>query len=268
MKCKPTRNHYIPLKVFTEDDLRSDLLFLNDVIRASEHAHRDPAVSMPPPQRSKPNSPLERIRKSAAQRGVDLALMPTGMKRRRENQTRWNNSLKALQWTLEFRFHHHQLPVPSEGGQGDRSVFNLQIDRVTDTLTWSTVLGSILDRSLKDCTDVTKVTADPSTTQLKGDGPNRQRPEPTLPAFIAAQFRPTDAPATLALLMANTSSAANAREYFRLDPEQPIHQSLSGKRIIEYPSIEVYTIQPDGLAVVTEPQAITAPLEPSENRYP
>ncbi|KAJ1657670.1 Box C/D snoRNA accumulation [Dispira simplex] len=97
-----SRTHYLPLKLFTDNDLISDFHFLQDGMRLADISGQDNQG-----HRHKMSSKgyLSELKRHASRRGVKLSVMAKGMRRRKANQSRWVPKREQMAWTVEFRFY-------------------------------------------------------------------------------------------------------------------------------------------------------------------
>ena len=175
-------------------------------------ANSKPAAK-PMPQKRERVDPLVR---QAELKGIHLLRMPDGMQRRTSNTTKFNKKKGAITWKIELCFHH---PTNTPDGGKDETSPSvkkplpklLKVEsEVSESSTLSEELGKHLD-----------VHPGNSTTRS------------TLRTFATA---PRD---SLVLFMKRLPCSSAAPQYFELDPNATLMESLNGKTMIEFPTIDV-----------------------------
>ncbi|KAJ1984648.1 Box C/D snoRNA accumulation [Dimargaris cristalligena] len=254
-----SKTHYIPIKVFTDDDLSSDLSFIQDVSRAADHFSREQK------QVRNPSSRLSEL--ASTHRSIDLVILAEGMSRHQTNQTYWHKSSQRLVWTIEFRI-HSPTPLssspaalmsmdatPPDSPPVTESAPPLETTVVLDTgihddHTWAQVLVRHFGRPLPSMESLAdeegpKPTSPVTTGSDTKPAAKRRRggDKSKLPEVVQAVYQKIDT-AQIILLMRNNSLPANCVQYYQLNPHQSIADSLRGKRIIEYPTVDIFTQLP------------------------
>jgi len=171
-------------------------------------------AAKPMPQKRDKVDPLVR---QAELKEVNLLRMPNGMERRRSNTTRVNKKKGIITWKIELCF--HQPKDMSNGGEDESSSLTEkpslpQLLKVESEASESSTLSEELGKHLD-------VRSGNSTTRS------------SLRAFANA---PRD---TLVLFMKRLPCSSAAPQYFKLDPEVALMESLKGKTLIEFPTIDV-----------------------------
>ncbi|KAJ1961850.1 Box C/D snoRNA accumulation [Dispira parvispora] len=284
-----SKTHYLPLKVFTDNDLVSDFHFLQDGMRLADRSGKDNQGHHP---KKFNKGYLSDLKRHAGRRGVKLAVMAKGMHRRKKNQSRWVPKREQMAWTVEFRFYVPGPQGPTElvkagEGKGSSEVPTMDcVAEVTehslfDHWTWWDVLEKYW-RSKES----SRVHSNPSKVQpqdaaqpkVPSDPIAINSAEPTQSASTRVNhtgldhpYRPTPkqlekyahilstnakqvyqdtTPESLVVLMRLVSGSSNTPTYVRLASNKSIHETLTNQHIIEYPTIHVYPNVPDHIHVV------------------
>jgi len=169
-------------------------------------------AAKPVPQKKEKIDPLKR---QAELKGINLLRMPNGMERRRLNTTKMNKKKGIITWKIELCF--HQPKVPAEDLNGSSHTLEKSFPKllkveseVSESSTLSEELGRHLD-----------VHPGNSTTRS------------SLRAFANASRD------SLLMFMKRLPCSSAAPQYFKLDPNATLMESLTGKTIIEFPTIDV-----------------------------
>lgn len=158
-----------------------------------------PAATPPPPKKQK----VDPLVRQSELKGVNLLRMPSGMERRRSNTTKFNKKKGSITWKVELRFH------PPAGGEPSPGTLTVE-GTASDSSTLRDALGRHLD-----------VRPGNSTTRAR------------LRTFAAAPRE------SLALFIKRLPCSSTAPRYFKIDPGATLMESLKGKTIIEFPTIDV-----------------------------
>ena len=173
-------------------------------------------AAKPMPQRKEKIDPLVRF---SELKGVNVLRMPSGMQRRQSNTTKFNKKKGIITWKLELCFHQPK-DTPGEGkceetcSSEEKKLSLPRLRRVESEAVESSTLGEELAKHL----DV---------------HPGNATTRSTLRSFATA---PRD---SLVLFMKRLPCSSAAPQYFQLDPDVALMESLKGKTIIEFPTIDV-----------------------------
>ncbi|KAL5760561.1 hypothetical protein ACOSQ2_019399 [Xanthoceras sorbifolium] len=105
---KRSLTHFVPLSRFDDTILLSDYNLLEETKRVADSAERlrgklcGPASGYP---YFKLPYYLRSLKNAAASRRTKVLFLPTGMTKRENNQTRYDQRKKLISWTIEWRFH-------------------------------------------------------------------------------------------------------------------------------------------------------------------
>ena len=171
---------------------------------------------MPLPPGGEKVDPLVR---QAESKGIALLRMPCGMQRRQSNTTRFQKKTGVISWKIELCFHvPKSMLVDERGGGGSLLPKFLRVEsELSESSTLSEELGKHLD-------------IHPHNTATRS----------RLRWFANA---PRD---SLVLLMKRLPCSSASPKYFKLDPNAPLSESLKGKTIIEFPTIDVVADEEKG----------------------
>ncbi|XP_024008311.1 box C/D snoRNA protein 1 isoform X1 [Eutrema salsugineum] len=115
---------FVPLSQFDDNLLLSDYNMLEETKRVAESAQRmrnqlcEYPYSFNLPfslQRSLLKRSLQRLRFEAQNRRTTLWFLPSGMLKRENNRTRFDNRRKCISWTIEWRFHSTDVVLVDHG---------------------------------------------------------------------------------------------------------------------------------------------------------
>ena len=183
---------------------------------------------MPLPPGGEKVDPLVR---QAESKGIALLRMPCGMQRRQSNTTRFQKKTGVISWKIELCFHVPKSMLDDERGGGSSSYRSTAAQdgsaalpkflRVESELSESSTLSEELGKHL----DV---------------HPHNTATRSRLRWFANA---PRD---SLVLLMKRLPCSSASPKYFKLDPNAPLSESLKGKTIIEFPTIDVVVDEDKG----------------------
>ncbi|KAL7552753.1 hypothetical protein ACHAWF_015991 [Thalassiosira exigua] len=170
---------------------------------------------------SKPKPPFKRVDplvRQAEVKGVNLLRMPNGMERRKANTTRFNKKKGVITWKMELCFH-----PPNHFSGSNKDCESLSLVEKSPMLNMLKVESETPESStlLEELGRHLDVHPGNSTTR------SRLRP------FSAA---PRD---SITLLMKRLPCSSAAPQYFKLDPNVALMESLKGKTVIEFPTIDV-----------------------------
>lgn len=168
-------------------------------------------------------SPLVR---QAELKGVNLLRMPIGMERRRSNTTKFSKK-KGIIWKVELCFHHTK--DTSDGG-GDES----RSSKEKPVLPKLFKVESKVPKVLK----VESKVSDSSTLYEElgkhlDVHPGNSTTRSSLRAFATVPR------GSLVLFMKRLPCSSAAPQYYKLDPNTALVDSLKGKTLIEFPTIDV-----------------------------
>lgn len=127
---KRDRTSFVKRGELSEKTLISDYKLLEEVERVDDVAKR----SQPPVPRRQLPAYLKSLTYQAKCRGVDLRLVAPGMKKRKDNTTRYDGRSQTLSWRIEWRF---QTDVSPQQGHS--------VVRCNSRVHEGTVLQTILD---------------------------------------------------------------------------------------------------------------------------
>ncbi|KAI8112512.1 hypothetical protein M9434_003835 [Picochlorum sp. BPE23] len=133
---KRDRTSFVKREDLSHKTLISDYKLLEEVERIDDVAKR----SQPPVPRRQLPAYLKSLVYQATCRGVDLRLVAPGMKKRKDNTTRYDGRSQTLSWRIEWRF---QTDVSPQQQQGDTIV------RHNSRVHEQTILQTILDEHLQ-----------------------------------------------------------------------------------------------------------------------
>ncbi|KAL3784973.1 hypothetical protein ACHAW5_010425 [Stephanodiscus triporus] len=162
----------------------------------------------------------------AGTRGITLLRMPAGMQRRLSNTTKFNKRTGTITWKIELRFHVPRRTLAaaqderasSSSSSSPPKILGVECESVVESSTLSEELGRHLDVR-----------------------PHNSATRSRLREFANA---PRDA---LVLLVKRLPCSSADPRYYRLDPNVPLTESLRGKTIIEFPTIDVVLDEDKGL---------------------
>lgn len=172
-------------------------------------ANKPVAKKPAPPKRGK----IDYLVRQAELKGVNLLRMPPGMERRRSNTTKFNKKKGIITWKIELCFHQPANSMPDGDKVADEKPMPKFLKVESESCESSTLLeelGKHLD-----------VHPGNSTTRSQ------------LRTFAAAPRN------SLLLFMKRLPSSSAAPQYFKLDLDAALEESLKGKTIIEFPAIDV-----------------------------
>lgn len=151
-------------------------------------------------------------------KGVNLLRMPNGMGRRKSNTTKFNKKKGAITWKIELVF-HPPANTPDEG-KGES--------------------GPMGEKPLPKILKVESVAPESSTLfeELEKHLDVRPGNSTTRAALRTFATVPRE---SLALFIKRLPCSSAAPQYFRIDPNATLMESLKGKTIIEFPTIDVAT---------------------------
>jgi hypothetical protein len=166
-----------------------------------------------------PGEKLDPLVRQAELRGTTLLRMPSGMQRRQSNTTRFNRKTGTISWKIELCFHTPKRMLDEHGGSPSHSAAQdgyalPKFLRVEGELSESSTLSEELGKHL----DV---------------HPHNTITRSRLRSFANA---PRD---SLVLLMRHLHCSSAAPRYHKLDPNAPLSESLKGKTIIEFPTVDL-----------------------------
>ncbi|KAK9120528.1 hypothetical protein Syun_018145 [Stephania yunnanensis] len=101
---KRPRTEVVPLSQFNDNLLISDYNFLEEAKRIAESAERMRNAVLGNPYFKLPFK-LRALKNAAARQKIVLLFLPSGMSKRKQNQTRYNPKTKSVLWMVEWRFH-------------------------------------------------------------------------------------------------------------------------------------------------------------------
>ncbi|GLT32148.1 hypothetical protein SLA2020_068350 [Shorea laevis] len=121
--CSGKRNmtKFVPLSEFDDNLLVSDYNLLEEVKRIAESAQRTRAKLCGYSHFKLPFV-LRSLRSAAASRGTKLWFQPSGMSKRENNQTRYNQREKFISWTIEWQFHSTDVVIVDHGVNEERNI--------------------------------------------------------------------------------------------------------------------------------------------------
>ncbi|KAL9180310.1 hypothetical protein ACHAXT_008280 [Thalassiosira profunda] len=169
----------------------------------------------PTPQRK---GNVDHLVRQAELKGVNLLRMPNGMERRRSNTTKFNKKKGNITWKVELCFHSPKDTVDEkkEAELGEASVQTPMMLKVESEVSESSTLLGELGKHL----DV-----------HPGNATTRSQ----LRSFASVPRE------SLLLFMKRLPCSSAAPQYYRLDPGATLMESLRGKAVIEFPTIDVAT---------------------------
>ncbi|EKX34743.1 hypothetical protein GUITHDRAFT_119053 [Guillardia theta CCMP2712] len=124
---------YKNLTEFTDSDMRNDFQFLMDAERIADNAHRE-GYKEKLYVKSKVPQHLQQISRYARWRGVNMIVMPSSFKRRKDNTSSYCHQRKLMLWKLELVF---DLDEP----------LTITEDRVPDSTSLRDILSKYFDVS-------------------------------------------------------------------------------------------------------------------------
>lgn len=198
------------------------------------------------------SSAQNKLVKAAAVNGTLLLLMPSGMSRRAANTSCADKRASAVKWRVEFAFPAAAATAAASGAgalavslaesaaeaateAAAEAAAEVTVERASQDATWRSLLAACLASS-----------------------------SPALQHTLRRQRRALEALEApgepLRLLLLKEPGAANAPQYFRLDPQHSVKESLAQKTVIEFPRVLVvlpeqfaaYALVPPQFAVLSE----------------
>merc|ERR1712029_441998 len=163
---------------------------------------------------------IDKLVRQAELKGINLLRMPNGMERRRFNTTKFNKKKAIISWKLELYFHFSKNLVHGDE-KGTKGNLRLLADKPLSTVV--RVEGEASELS---------TLAEQLGKYLEVSSGNSAKKSP-LQMFAAV---PRD---SLAIFMKRLPCSSTSPRYFKLDPDATLMDSLKGKTIIEYPTIDV-----------------------------
>lgn len=157
---------------------------------------------------------VEHLVRQAELRGVNLLRMPSGMERHKSNTTKINKKTKAIGWKVEFYFRQISNTAENEESMSDERSKQPKVLKVETLLPETQTLSQEIGRHL----DV-----------HPGNASTRSQ----LRSFANV---PRD---SLHLFLKRLPCSSASPLYFKLDPNATLQESLKGKTVIEFPTIEV-----------------------------
>lgn len=154
---------------------------------------------------------VDHLTRQAELRGICLLRMPQGMGRRASNTTKFSKK-NGLTWKIEFNFHYPENTSITNGDDNEsRQPKFLRVEsEMNEGSTWLEALGKHLD-------------------VLPGNSAIRSQLK-----MFANERRES-----LLLLMKRLPCSSSAPQYLQFDPKTTLKDSLRGKTIIEFPTVEV-----------------------------
>jgi hypothetical protein len=159
----------------------------------------------------------------AEMRGITLLRMPGGMQRRLSNTTNFNKRTGMITWKIELRFH---VPRRTLAAAQDECASSSSPPKILGVESESVVESSTLSEELGRHLDV--------------------RPHNSATRSRLREFANVPRDALVLLVKRLPCSSADPR-YYRLDPNVTLTESLRGKTIIEFPTIDVVLDEDKGL---------------------
>eukprot|EP00984_Skeletonema_dohrnii_P005943 scaffold2111_cov117-Skeletonema_dohrnii-CCMP3373.AAC.2 len=154
---------------------------------------------------------IDHLSRQAELGGIFLLRMPQGMGRRASNTTKFSKK-NGITWKIEFNFHHPSNPtIPSEDNSERKLPKFLRVEsEMNENSTWLEALGKHLD-------------VHPGNSAIRSQ----------LKMFANERRE------SLVLLMKRLPCSSAAPQYLQFDPNATLKDSLKGKTIIEFPTVEV-----------------------------
>jgi len=162
--------------------------------------------SMQPAHMTGRSSVQNKLVKAAAANCTTLLLMPSGMSRRAINTSCADKRATTVRWRVEFTF-------PSLSAQDEG--IEIVVERGSQDASWLSLLSGCITSSSPSV----QHTLRKHVSALSAASPSSKE-----------QFR---------LLLLKECGAANAPQYYRLDPQLSLKDSLAHKTVIEFPRILV-----------------------------
>ncbi|KDQ64654.1 hypothetical protein JAAARDRAFT_117782 [Jaapia argillacea MUCL 33604] len=160
-------------------------------------------------------------------RDIDMEGLPTGMAKRKLNQSTWDFKNKTGLLTIEFKFHRPRDPSAPSSQPPEPPLTLLTHRNSLDSTLWSIIqqLATQRGKSKKE---------DSPTSWLKSlVYPDPDDPESFTPPSILM-------PATADSLPSHGRDRLESRGYYRVDPTQQLETVLRFKSFVEFPTFEVW----------------------------
>lgn len=153
--------------------------------------------------------------------------MPRGMERSRANTTRFSRKTGAITWKIELRFHRPRREWAEVRPSSPSISAPARVESTLPKLL--TVESEMLDSS----------TLSEELGRHLDVRPHNSATRSCLRSFVNAPRE------SLVLLVKRLPSSSSDPRYYRLDPNAALSESLEGKTIIEFPTIDV-VVDEDG----------------------
>ncbi|OAD69344.1 hypothetical protein PHYBLDRAFT_172596 [Phycomyces blakesleeanus NRRL 1555(-)] len=102
-----SKTHFVPMKQYTERDMMSDYVYLEDTSRKSDTLTRERLRAFPENNGGKHiDSRIKHLVRQARQLGINFDVLPTGMSRAKSNTSNYSSNKKQIYWSIECIFCH------------------------------------------------------------------------------------------------------------------------------------------------------------------
>ncbi|KNA17734.1 hypothetical protein SOVF_077490 [Spinacia oleracea] len=146
---KKTISDIIPLSEFDDSTLLSDYNLLEDVKRVADSAQRTRVKLCGYHPQFRLPFHLKALRSAAGRKGTKLLLLPSGMAKRENNQTRFNQRKKFISWTIEWRFNSTDV-VLLEHGVHESTTLRSVIEKHLQPSPWRNKLRRFCEEPLEN----------------------------------------------------------------------------------------------------------------------
>ncbi|GFP93128.1 box c/d snoRNA protein 1 [Phtheirospermum japonicum] len=142
---RPLTN-FVPVSQFDDNLLISDYNMLEDVKRIADSAQRM-RIKLCGYSNFRVPYPLKSLRSAAASRRTKLLFHSRGMSKRQKNQSYYDNKMKFIAWTIEWRFHSTDV-VLVDHGVNENSTLASVIENHLKPGPWNHSLRQFCDQNL------------------------------------------------------------------------------------------------------------------------
>lgn len=215
---KKERTGFVDIKKFDDETLRSDYNFLRNVIRETDGAERDLRAT----KRRKISSKVADFKKKCQDRGVEVRIMPSGMKRRQINTSYFNKKENTVFWHIDWVF------TSAIGGR-----LKVSSERVKETFK----LRDIIESKLK------------GSSKRPGHASTQYRLKNyDLSKEGKSDDEENNVPYTV-LMLKQTCNRDGKPVYLKMNPEACLCDILKNTILVEYPEFHVILKDDDALSL-------------------
>lgn len=168
----------------------------------------------------------------AKERGVNLRLMPKGMKRRTENTSRYDSKEKVLKWRIEWKFP----AVPSVSSSADQAMTPFTDTAVSETLTIQDAISKYLEPSPENVQERHRLRPYMEACRRAYCTTNSA----TVPSSTPSDYRLSQGGIqALRFFYEHPFQQKGKKVYVELCAKSTLKDSLRGQTIIEFPTLYV-----------------------------